>query len=181
MISKNNMGIVFTLLLIIILSQSRFFHFLLDNALGRSILIMCILGISYINKILGVVSVLFIVVMFSQSNMDYLNMNMMEGFDTTGATTNNMATKLTKPPILANDEIQKVKNNALIQSNIIKEPIKKEPFINSSREGFNIIDREGSILKGKRSNQVPVYSSANTQGDFGPAEESVFSGSYTQV
>ena len=64
-VSKNNIGAVVALLLVVILSQARFFNFLLDNALGRIILIGLILFISYTNQILGVVSVLFIIIFFN--------------------------------------------------------------------------------------------------------------------
>ena len=48
LVSKNNLGVVTALLLVIILSQGRFFNFLLDTALGRAILITFIIIISYI-------------------------------------------------------------------------------------------------------------------------------------
>ena len=80
LVSKNNLGVVTALLLVIILSQGRFFNFLLDTALGRAILILFILFISYTNKILGVVSVLFIIIMFNNSNFGY-----MEGATTMGS------------------------------------------------------------------------------------------------
>ena len=51
LISKNNMGIVATLILVILLSQSRLFNFLIDTALGRAVLILFILVISYTNKV----------------------------------------------------------------------------------------------------------------------------------
>ena len=74
-ISKNNMGCVATLLLIILLSQSRFLNFLIETALGRCFLILFILFISYTNKILGIVSVLIIIILFNSSNIAF-----MEGF-----------------------------------------------------------------------------------------------------
>ena len=81
LVSKNNLGAVATLLLVILLSHARFFDFLIDTALGRAILILFILGISYTNKILGVVAVLFIIISFNNSNIGYL-----EGFTTTPTT-----------------------------------------------------------------------------------------------
>ena len=80
LVSKNNLGAATAMLLVIILSQGRFFNFLLDTALGRAILIIFILFISYTNKILGVVSVLFIIIMFNNSNIGY-----MEGATTMGS------------------------------------------------------------------------------------------------
>lgn len=82
LVSKNNVGIVGTLILAIFLSQSRSMDFLFRTALGRLILIVLILAMSYTNKILGVVGVLFIIVMFSSSNI-----NFMEGLDNMDATT----------------------------------------------------------------------------------------------
>ena len=68
LVSKNNLGAVATLFLVILLSHSRFFDFLIDTALGRTILILFILGISYTNKILGVVAVLFIIISFNNKS-----------------------------------------------------------------------------------------------------------------
>jgi len=82
LVSKNNVGIVGTLILAIFLSQSRSMDFLFRTALGRLVLIVLILAMSYTNKILGVVGVLFIIVMFSSSNI-----NFMEGLDNMDATT----------------------------------------------------------------------------------------------
>ena len=73
--SKNNIGAIATVILIILLSQSKFFNFLIDTALGRVFLVAFILAISCINKILGVIIVLFIMIMFNQSSIGY-----MEGF-----------------------------------------------------------------------------------------------------
>ena len=69
LVSKNNMGVIATLILVILLSQTRVFDFLIDTALGRMILILFILGISHMHKILGVVAVLFIIIMINQSEI----------------------------------------------------------------------------------------------------------------
>jgi hypothetical protein len=147
LISKNNVGIVATLFLVIILSQARFFDFLVDTALGRAILILFILGISYINKILGVVAVLFIIIFFNNSDIGYL-----EGF--------------TNSP--------NVKENP--ESNVNETKTR-----NQGIEGFNITEREHMMLKGKRSNEVPVYSNARNQDDVEPTDTSVFVDNYSSV
>ena len=128
--SKNNMGAIATIILIILLSQSKFFNFLIDTALGRIFLVAFILAISSINKILGVIIVLFIMIMFNQSSIGY-----MEGY--TGMTKNTV--------------------------DVSKE--EKKPKENNGKEGFNMIDRESTIQKGKRSNEVPVFSNARNQTD----------------
>ena len=155
LVSKNNVGAVATLLLVILLSQSRFFNFLMDTALGRTILILFILGISYTNKILGVVAVLFIIIAFNNSNIGYL-----EGF--TNA---------------ANIEEQKQQ----IKENVTKKIDEKKSEINGV-EGFNIIEREHMMLRGKRSSEVPVYSNARNQSDdVEPSDKAVFVGNYSSV
>ena len=88
LVSKNNLGAVATLFLVILLSHARFFDFLIDTALGRAILILFILGISYTNKILGVVAVLFIIIAFNNSDIGYL-----EGFTYSSTTTPNIKEK----------------------------------------------------------------------------------------
>ena len=51
-----------------------------------------------------------------------------------------------------------------------------ETFV-GGREGFNITEREGTLLRGKRSNEVPVFSNARSQSDnVAPADKSVLSG-----
>ena len=70
LVSKNNIGTVVLLLLVIALSQAKAFNFLIDSALGRFFLIVFILCLSYCHKILGVVGVLFVIIMFN-GNMYY--------------------------------------------------------------------------------------------------------------
>ncbi len=128
--SKNNMGAIATIILIILLSQSKFFNFLIDTALGRVFLVAFILAISSINKILGVIIVLFIMIMFNQSSIGY-----MEGY------------------------------TGMIKNAVDVSKEEKKPKENNGREGFNMIDRESTIQKGKRSNEVPVFSNARNQTD----------------
>ena len=148
--SKNNIGGVATLFLVILLSQSRFFDFLIDTTLGRAVLILFILGISYTNKILGVVAVLFIIISFSNSNTSY-----MENF------ANNL------------EEAANISPN--------KEQGEKEENYKGI-EGFNITEREDTMLRGKRSNEVQVFSNARNQDDdVEPTDKSVFSSSFSSV
>ena len=152
LISKNNIGGVATLFLVILLTQSRFFDFLIDTTLGRAILILFILGISYTNKILGVVAVLFVIISFNNSNIAY-----MEGF------TSNLG---------------QVKNNVTISAN------KQENSETNSigTEGFNITEREDTMLRGKRSNEVQLFSDARNQDDdVEPSDKTVFASSFSSV
>ena len=147
--SKNNMGAIATIILIILLSQSRFFNFLIDTALGRVFLLAFILAITCMNKILGVIIVLFIMIMFNQSTIGY-----MEGFTAD----------------------QKDMSKASIVTD------KKETNKDKGREGFNTVDREGTILKGKRSNEIPVNSKSRSQSDdVEPTDKAVFKETYSSI
>lgn len=70
--SKNKVGGAALLLLVVLLSQSNFFDFLFDTALGRAVLILLVIVTSYTNKILGVVSVLMIIIMFNSGSFGIL-------------------------------------------------------------------------------------------------------------
>ena len=192
LVSKNNLGAVATLFLVILLSHARFFDFLIDTALGRAILILFILGISYTNKILGVVAVLFIIIAFNNSDIGYL-----EGFGATPTpntptptpntptptpntstptpnTPTPNTTKGTKEKVDVSKPVSKPESNSV--SNSVSKPESK------SIEGFNNTEREHMMLRGKRSNEIPVYSNARNQDDdVEPSNESVFAGSYSSV
>lgn len=172
LVSKNNLGAVATLFLVILLSHARFFNFLIDTALGRAILILFILGISYTNKILGVVAVLFIIIAFNNSDIGYL-----EGF-----TSPNTNTKGTKEKV---DEGTTV-GTAVSKSESTTVSKSEGTTVSKSEgkgiEGFNITEREGMMLRGKRSSEVPVYSNARNQDDdVEPSDKSVFACSYSSV
>ena len=155
LLSKNNIGVVSTLILVILLTQARVFDFLIDTSLGMFILIIFILGISYTNKILGIVAVLFIIISFNNSDIGYL-----EGFTSPVSTSPNIKEK--------KDEVK-------------EKVVEKKPE-NKGIEGFNINEREHMMLKGKRSNEVPVYSNARNQDDdVEPSDKSVFAGNYSSV
>jgi apolipoprotein N-acyltransferase len=191
LLSKNIIGGVTTLVLIILLTQSRLFDFLINTHLGRVFLILAILGISYCHKIFGVVFLLFIIIIFNQSEISFL-----EGFtDTTTTTTStNTTTDPSGNTVSQKKDDAKNKIAQLAQQNASTTttttssaaastpttPISTETFM--SREGFNTVDREGTILRGKRSNEVPVFSNARNQPDNVEAsDKSVFSGSYASV
>ena len=151
-VSKNNLGVVTALLLVIILSQSQFFNFLLDSALGRAILILFILFISYTNKILGVVSVLFIIIMFNSSDIGYT-----EGFVPNLSSTNsvnkdiNSTTPVTATPVTTTATAAPVTAT------------KKSQDTTGGAEGSNLIESDRTIKLGKKSNEISTQKSTNTE------------------
>ena len=146
-VSKNNLGVVTALLLVIILSQSKFFNFLLDSALGRAILILFILFISYTNKILGVVSVLFIIIMFNSSDIGYT-----EGFVPTLSSTNSVNKDINSTtPVTATPTAAPVTAT------------KKSQDTTGGAEGSNLIESDRTIKLGKKSNEISTQKSTNTE------------------
>jgi hypothetical protein len=152
-VSKNNIGAAISLFLVILLSQARVFNFLLDTALGRAVLILFILVISYTNQILGVVSILFIIIMLNNSDVGYL-----EGFDTpTSSSSTGSADP--GPDIVAK---QNNKSSTPVAAKVAAKaaPVVVAPAIPSTTtEGFNTLDNERNIQKGKSSNSISVSSS----------------------
>ena len=189
LVSKNNMGVVITLILAILLSQSRFFDFLIDTYLGRMVLLAFVILIAYTNKILGLVAVLFVIIAFNNNQMNMVHSyNFYEGFDSSGNTTFDSSGNSTVATAIQNakDKIQsKLQTNA--QSGEINSSTSTtttssavsgtESF--NGREGFNMADRELNMLRGKQSNSVPVFNNLRNQSeDVSPSDKSIFTSDY---
>jgi hypothetical protein len=189
LISKNNIGTVVLLLLVIALSQARAFNFLIDSALGRFFLIIFILCLSHCNKILGVVGVLFIVIMFN-SNM------YSEGFETASGKT------ITKPDDTKVDmtkvDTTKVDTTKVDTTNVdptkLKENVQKKlsetktnidavkstlDASSTAVEGFDILGIENNIKRGKQSNSIPVNNLMRDSNSISPYEGTSFLGSFS--
>ena len=188
LVSKNNMGIVITLILVILLSQSRFFDFLTETALGRMFILMLIILISYTNKFLGLLAVLFIIIAFNQYDMNVVqSYNYYEGFDGSGNSTasavlnDKITIEKTKEDI-ASQKLTALNNQAnssqtSTTTSSAASGTTSESF--GGREGFCMTDRESNILRGKQSNTIPVFNNTRNQDDdISPSDKSVFSSSY---
>lgn len=178
-VSKNNMGIVMTLILVILLSQSRFFDFLTDTLSGRIILLALIVLIAYTNKILGLLAVLFVIIAFNQNDIRVVqSYNFYEGFDGSGNSTDSAIMK-----DKAKEHILKQKTQVLnTDSNSSETTTATSSAVSESfggREGFCMSDRELNILRGKQSSTVPVFNKSREQiNEVDPTDKSVFSDSY---
>jgi hypothetical protein len=155
-VSKNNIGAAISLFLVILLSQARVFNFLLDTALGRAVLILFILVISYTNQILGVISILFIIIMLNNSDIGYL-----EGFDTPNSSSTTGSVDA-GPNIAAK---QNNKSSTPVAAKVAAKAAPVSPDVvapaipTTTTEGFNTLDNERNIQKGKSSNSISVSSS----------------------
>lgn len=165
--SKTNMGVATTLLLILLLTQGKFLNFFVDTHLGRSILILFILFISYTNYILGIVSVLFIIIMFT--NVDF---NYMEGFETS-----EVITETIDEPMLGKPEPVVIEE----QSEELLPGVEFENISNENRalEGFDMVGKERRIQKGVQSNSVPVSDFIKGSDNITPFESSNFAENFS--
>lgn len=192
--SKNNIGIFITLILVILLSVSRFFNFLTETHLGRVVLLVFVIFISYTHKMLGLLSVLFIIIAFNNYDTNTIYAyNFYEGFDGSGNTVDPSGNS-TMSAILADKvKILQAKED-IIQNQLsaIKQQSPQSSTITSSssasttasesfrggKEGFAMTDRETNMLRGKQSNSIPVFNSRDKNDDVSPTDKSVFRNNY---
>jgi hypothetical protein len=128
-LSEQNFSIALTLILTILLSQSNIVNFLVDTILGKILLILILLCISYTNQQLGVASMLFVIMVFACS------FNYTENFEAAIAS----ETVIASEPVPESDELDAIDNTKYV--------------IN---EGFDILGTEQTLQRGKKSNTIMV-------------------------
>jgi hypothetical protein len=198
-LSKNSIGIFFTLLLVILLSESRLFKIFTDTYLGRIILISILLFVSYLNKIVGTVCVFIIVIMLSIMKPTY------EGFDDNKEDENNKTTEPDKNKVkneLGKDVSSETTtttggNNTTTPTQVSNEtktssddvtvsPDKKVDVVTTASadenkndvttiEGFDLQSTENNIRRGRQSNSIPVNQYNKQPIEVDPYEGSSFS------
>ena len=166
LISKNSFGIVILLLLVVLLSQSRFFDFMINTSLGRFFLIAIILIVSCIHKILGVVSVLLIIVIFNNIDFPYLEgmTSNLNDIDTSSGSASDSASSTAIPPTMDDSS----KSESFQSINAKKKSTK--PL-----EGFDMIGKERQLQKGRSSNTIPVNDYMKESKNLEPHDWSSFS------
>ena len=187
---KHIMGIFATLILVILLSQSRFFMFLSEIALGRMVLLAFVIFISYTHQMLGLLAVLFVIIAFNHNDMNIIQSYsnaMFEGFGNTDMSNNstdmsNNSTGTAGPPALNNMQKQKIASK--IYNNLSNSSqtatTSSSSIANSGSEGFCISDKETNMLRGKQSNTVQLFNTSRGQtDDVSPTDKSVFSSEYS--
>ena len=168
LLSKTNMGGVATIILVILLCQARFFNFMVGTTLGRAVLVFLVLGITCVHHILGVIAVLAIIVIYNQSNVDY-----MEGFTKGSAGDKSMGVASVMPsadakPVTmpaADDKSTDAKKPAAKPATMPAADAKKPAEKAVAREGFNLIDRERVMQKGKRASDLIGVADTRQQSD----------------
>jgi len=189
LLGKNSMGIVLTLLLVILLSESRLFKFFTDTYLGRTFLIALLLIASYLNKILGIACVFIIIIMFNINVLKY------EGFDTNNkndsdkkektttednnnttsetTTTNKINTPINTPTPTPKDTNPETNDKINVVTTSTTNEIGNNKT--SAIEGFDLQSTENNIKRGKQSNSIPVNQYYKQSIEVSPYEEPNFS------
>jgi hypothetical protein len=180
LISKDNMSVVITLILVVLLSQSNVFNFLLETYLGRVGLLSVVIFIAINSKVLGLVAVLAIIIIFNYNHVQNLrelegleNMGSIEGEGEEKAADKQATTTKTQPKENKSKEEAKSKDSVDMnaKTEVDKKDSSTEKFSTTTskkaegREGFCMPDRELNILRGKRPNSVPVFSNLRRQSD----------------
>jgi len=169
LISKNSFGVVILLLVVVLLSQSRFFDFMINTSLGRFFLIAIILIVSCIHKILGVVSVLLIIIIFNNMDFPYLEgmtSNLNDNDTSSGSASDSASNSSSSaiPPTM--DDSSKSES---FHNNTEKKKSTK------SLEGFDMIGKERQLQKGRSSNTIPVNDYMKESKNLEPHDWSSFS------
>jgi hypothetical protein len=166
-ISNNNIGGAIMLVFILLLSQSRVLDLFINSALGRIALIVFLLTISYMNKTLGVISVLSFILVANNSGWFVL-----EGLENKDDKEKEKKESSSAPNL--SRSIEDIKNElaAAVAANAAKEP-DSEPVV--ATEGFDIIGTERDLQKGKRSNSIGVNKFSQDYDLVSPGEGNIFS------
>jgi hypothetical protein len=200
-LDKNSIGICLSLLLVIILSESRLFNFFTDTYLGRAFLIIIILFASYLHKILGVVCVLIIIIMFNNNDFssyyEGFGSNEKDGDDKKNDGKDAQPINTSKPVATANTPTtssgsiskpintptpvpdDKTTNNSTdksIDASVDKiNVVTSSSAVNKSIEGFDLQSTENNIKRGKQSNSIPVDQYNKQSIEVAPYESASFS------
>ena len=164
-INKNNVGYMLLLLLSLILSQIKIFNYLFDTVLGRAITIVIILYLSYCNKILGIVGVLFIIIAFNyfkKYNEGFINKVNKNSYNDNNGNDN------------GNDiDNENISNNDIMDDDNDDDNYEYDNNANTtSIEGFDILTTERNMI-GKDSNQFKINESTRNFENVLPNDQSV--------
>ncbi len=191
-ISNNNIGAAILLVFILLLSQSRVLDLFINSALGRIALIVFLLVISYMNKTLGVISVLSFILIANNSgwfvleglenNTDDKSAEDKPAEDKTAAEANKEKEKEKEavpssisPSANLNRSIEDIKNElaAAVAASAANEPDTELTTVKT--EGFDVIGTERELQAGKSSNSIGVNPLSQDCDMVSPVEGNMFS------
>jgi hypothetical protein len=168
--NKNNIAGAIFLMLVLLFSQSATFNFLLNSLLGRALLVMSVLYVSYINKYMGLVLVVFVSAMFYSNDAYYFegmeNATPQEQEQTQSDTENTNTTKIVVDA--SNVQVD-------VSANMVPPKVEPKKDETVAAEGFDILGLENSIKRGKQSNAIPVDASIRDVDYVAPFDSFSFS------
>jgi hypothetical protein len=144
LLSKYNFSVALALLLTILLSQTNIMNLFFSTILGRTLLVLVILCISYTNHILGAVTTLFVIMIF----LCYYNYA--EPFSIQQSVSNNTDPNANNITESNANNITESNANNITESNADIDT--KYGFT----EGFDILGTEQNLQRGKKSNTIMV-------------------------
>lgn len=165
--NKNNIAGAIFLLLVLLFSQSTTFNFLLNSLLGRALLVVSILYISYLNKYMGLALVVFVSCMFYSNDTYYF-----EGMENAKPDESIIEVKETKTTTIAVDASNVQMD---VSANMVPPKVEPKKDENVAAEGFDILGLENSIKRGKQSNAIPVDASIREVDYVAPFDSFSFS------
>jgi hypothetical protein len=148
LLSKHNFSVALALLLTILLSQPNIMNLFFNTILGRTLLVLMILCISYTNHILGVVTTLFVIMIF----LCYYNYT--EPFGTQQPVSNNTDPNANNTDPNANNTDPNANNTDPNANNTESNVDIDDKYIVT--EGFDILGTEQNLQRGKPSNKILV-------------------------
>jgi hypothetical protein len=182
-ISNNNIGAAILLVFILLLSQSRVLDLFINSALGRIALIVFLLVISYMNKTLGVISVLSFILIANNSGWFILeglenNTEDKSAEDTSAEEADKEKEAVpssVSPSANLNRSIEDIKNElaAAVAASAANEPDTELTTVKT--EGFDVIGTERELQAGKSSNSIGVNPLSQDCDMVSPVEGNMFS------
>jgi hypothetical protein len=183
-ISNNNIGAVILLVFILLLSQSRVLDLFINTDLGRIALMVFIFTISYMNKTLGVISVLVFILIANNSGWFILEgmENPSEDEKKTDDVKDDKEKEKEKekdvtplPSANLTRSIEDIKNELAeaVAASAAQEPDNDLTAVQT--EGFDVIGTERELQKGKSSNSIGVNPLSQDYDLVSPVEGNMFS------
>jgi hypothetical protein len=175
-VSKQNMGVVVFLLLVIIISQAHLLDFLFYTTLGRAFFILLLLIVGYLNKILGVFTVLLAILLINNRE------NHFQYFEGITDMANASSSSSSSSDSVVKDLSVKDPSSNIVLDTVISEKtidLVKDPSGNIATEGFDILGTENNLKRGKKSNSIPVSNSIRNSENVDPYYTSSFDNSYS--
>ena len=172
------------LLGILILSQSRLFNLFTETILGRFVLVMLLIVLSYLNKILGVVFVLILIISMNYK-YDAYDFSYMEGFtpDGSGNSTDGSGNAAdasgNKPSPGSGNKPSPGGGNKPSPGGGNKPSPGSKDASGNSVEGFDVLGIERNLQEGKNSNSIHVQHGSRKYEKVDPFHNSYFGNSFS--